>query len=98
METVPREAFLPDEVFLDTGEPGPDRLDGDAWLDMVYTDRTIVTQRNAAGEATSSSTLPGLVVRMLEYLNVRDGDRVLEIGTGTGYSRRSCVTGWATSA
>ncbi|TDE41326.1 methyltransferase domain-containing protein [Nonomuraea mesophila] len=90
VETVPREAFLPDDVFRDVDgqwEPVSRAQMGDeAWLRLVYEDRTIVTQRNDFGEPTSSSTLPGLVVRMLEYLDLREGDKVLEIGTGTGYS------------
>jgi len=71
------------------------------WSEMVYTDATWVTQldndptrwdtahmsgRPARGVPTSSSTAPGLMALMLEALDVDDGHRVLEIGTGTGYN------------
>lgn len=67
------------------------------WLDAVYSDTTLITKvvtmqlsrslRPATGTVfTSSSTLPSLVMSMLEDLDVADGHRVLEIGTGTGYS------------
>jgi methyltransferase of ATP-grasp peptide maturase system len=75
-----------------SGDHGPDR-----WLELAYRDETWVTQLDrhitphdvtepVSGDPTSSSTLPGLVVRMLEALDVADGMTVLEIGTGTGYS------------
>ena len=100
IEAVPREAFLTGRVYrpVRSGpswwEPvTPEQLGQDCWLDLAYQDVTWVTQLDGTDTAvaphgipTSSSTMPGLVVQMLEDLNVRDGDRVLEIGTGTGYS------------
>ncbi|MEU6825552.1 ATP-grasp peptide maturase system methyltransferase [Streptomyces atriruber] len=68
----------------------------DEWLDLTYRNETWVTQIDGRlaedatepleGRPTSSSTLPGLVVQMIERAGIGPGDRVLEIGTGTGYS------------
>lgn len=69
----------------------------DAWLTQVYENTTWTTQLDGSdaswehdgpqlGSPTSSSTLPGLLVRMLERLDVADGDQLLIVGTGTGYS------------
>ncbi|MFF0794950.1 ATP-grasp peptide maturase system methyltransferase [Streptomyces spiralis] len=98
---VPRHEFLRGGLFrrvegtagawapLLEGEPG--------WLEACYEDESLVTQiagtivpADIRGQIlrapTSSSTLPSLVLRMLEALQAEDGMRVLEIGTGTGYS------------
>ncbi|MBW1602681.1 ATP-grasp peptide maturase system methyltransferase [Streptomyces sp. JJ66] len=72
------------------GEPG--------WLEGVYSDETLITQLDGRtrpddvaggavpGSPSSSSTLPSLVLRMWQQLGAKTGHRVLEIGTGTGYS------------
>lgn len=52
---------------------------------LVYEDRALTTQvRN--GLASSSSSQPSVMALMLEALDVQPGQRVLEIGTGTGYN------------
>jgi methyltransferase of ATP-grasp peptide maturase system len=94
-----RHPYVPG-YYLDKDTPlvlcidGPRRSE---WLDTVYSDTTLITKlmpvplsralRPALGMIyTSSSTHPSLVLDMLEQLDVADGHRVLEIGTGTGYN------------
>src|SRR5262249_62311361 len=89
-EAVPRHVFVPcfdDEelTVVGGGEPGQ----RGAFLDAVYSDRTLVTQvapvpgADGLSWSTSSSTMPSLMARMLELLDVTSTARVLEIGTGT---------------
>lgn len=102
VEAVPRELFLQPGVFLPTedGYWRPVAALGTGvreWAGIAYSDQSLVTQLDGyltanqvdvpvRGFPTSSSTVPATVLRMIEALGVQDGDRVLEIGTGTGYS------------
>ncbi|MGK3943371.1 ATP-grasp peptide maturase system methyltransferase [Streptomyces caeruleatus] len=99
-QAVPRHEFLRGGFFRRV--PGTAAwtpvLEGEeGWLTGCYADESLVTQ--IAGtivptdihgeimrEPTSSSTLPSLVLRMLEELQTEPDAKVLEIGTGTGYS------------
>src|SRR5688572_4600697 len=71
------EAFLkvPRHLFL------PDEP-----LDKVYSDVAIVRKRGEEGQWTSSSSMPTIMAIMLEQLDLKPGQRVLEIGTGTGFN------------
>ncbi|WP_228773326.1 DUF938 domain-containing protein [Streptomyces eurocidicus] len=85
---VDRARFVP-EVF----EGVNFAEDSERWAASVYSDAPLVTQVND-GEAlkdggfrlaTSSSSMPSIMLEMLGLLEVGSGHRVLEIGTGTGY-------------
>lgn len=71
--TVPRERFLP-EITKREG------------LERVYQDEAIVTSHDERGIPTSSSSQPSMMASMLEQLDLRPGQRVLEVGAGTGYN------------
>ncbi|MPZ65759.1 MAG: methyltransferase domain-containing protein [Pseudonocardiaceae bacterium] len=76
---------------------GADAEQHGRWLEAVYSNTTLITAlvdmalpaEHGGGVysiAVSSSTVPSLMAQMLEDLDVHDGHRVLEIGTGTGYN------------
>jgi len=69
------EAFsrVPRHLFL----PGVSLTD-------AYAQQVVVTKQDEDGSALSSASKPSIVAMMLEQLDVRPGDNVLEIGAATG--------------
>jgi protein-L-isoaspartate(D-aspartate) O-methyltransferase len=66
---------VPRHVFVPQMEP-----------EQAYRDEAVITKWTADGRPISSSSQPRVMAVMLEQLQVLDGARVLEIGTGTGYN------------
>lgn len=88
---VPRHVFVPRFYEQIGGRrqlvDGSDPEQRARWLDRVYSDAGLTIALDEAGEdQVSSSSQPALMARMLEMLDIDDGHRVLEIGTGTGYN------------
>lgn len=99
---IPRDTFVPYFFTPLTDRPGwrlvepPDP----EWDRRVWSNDPLITQLDGddrladaarsgepvIGVSTSSSSAPSLMALMLQALDVRDGHRVLEIGTGTGYN------------
>lgn len=88
---TPRHVFVPRFYDGDELVDGANPVQKARWLAAVYSDASLVTQQATAPGTglswpTSSTTLPSLMARMLALLQVDDGHRLLEIGTGTGYN------------
>ncbi|MFE2414124.1 methyltransferase domain-containing protein [Kitasatospora sp. NPDC059408] len=97
---VPRELFVPDRIWpgiADGTKQNPvvyRSQDPEAWRRAVYSDIPLTTQWDDGDHdgdglgttPTSSNSMPTMVASMLRDLDVRPGDRALEIGTGTGWN------------
>ena len=101
MCAVPRHLYMPELIYRhERGRPGNDLVPlrrsehPDGWLDLVYADAPVNTQVDdghpavdgTGWEVTSSSSQPAVVGEMLAELCLLPGERVLEIGTGTGWN------------
>ncbi|GAA1544597.1 methyltransferase domain-containing protein [Streptomyces albidochromogenes] len=89
-EKLPRHHFIPQEIWRQR----PDRCEPvttyDDWCDLVSSDEPVIIQvddgnEDGPGVATSSNSMPSMVAKMLGLLQVKNHDRVLEIGTASGY-------------
>ena len=99
-QAVPRHHFVPEVIW--PGRAGANRQEDrvirsetpELWWQAVYTDAPLTTQWDDGAYAgpgrgrtpSSSSSMPTMVFSMLAALDVEPGNRVLEIGTGTGWN------------
>ena len=70
MRTVPREAFL------DPATP----------VEVAYANQPVLLKRDRVGRPISTISQPSMIAAMLEQMQVSEGNRLLEIGTASGYN------------
>ncbi|TCJ34569.1 methyltransferase, FxLD system [Parafrankia sp. BMG5.11] len=66
---------VPRHLFVPDATPG-----------KAYAEQAVITKRAPDGTSLSCASGPGIVAMMLEALIVLPGQRILEIGAGTGYN------------
>ena len=87
--TVERHRLL--ETFYHRGAEGTSTLEHDPGhprrdhLTLIYAD-TVLATRHIDGRPASSTSQASLVAKMLEFLDLREGMKILEVGAGTGYN------------
>jgi protein-L-isoaspartate(D-aspartate) O-methyltransferase len=58
----------------------------DVPVERAYTNDAVYTKHDTAGVSISAASQPATVAMMLHQLDAHPGDRVLELGAGTGYN------------
>ena len=89
----PRHLFLPDRVWVRIDEPLDRAVNPDRWLAYAYSDDSVITQLHDGAASSehgypisSSCSMPAVVFTMFGHLDPQPGQRILEIGTGTGWT------------
>ncbi|MEV5719375.1 methyltransferase domain-containing protein [Amycolatopsis mediterranei] len=89
-EALPRHLFAPKFTLPDNlggqSHDAADRARREDWLRAVYQDEALLTDFDERGILVSSCSAPTVVATMLEQSGATEGDSVLEIGTGTGWT------------
>jgi len=92
---TPRELFIPDRALWVHGDKAKTPIDRDTdpdtWMTAAHSNDAIITQiddgaTDGVGDYTSSASMPSVMLAMLTALDAHEGQRVLEIGAGTGYN------------
>lgn len=87
IERLREQGDLPDSRIERAFERVPRHLFlPDIPIEQAYQDESIVVRRDMQGEAICVSIFPSIVARMLTHCDLKDGQNILEIGTGTAYS------------
>jgi protein-L-isoaspartate O-methyltransferase len=99
LRAVPRHQFVPPRAWAEPMDDRPEHLidhdaDAEGWYEAIYTNTAVITQRgdgtadvgDVAAPPTSSLSCPHVSLEMLRMLSLANGDRVLEIGAGTGWT------------
>jgi len=92
-EAVPRHLFAPRFTLPQNlgghahdATAATDSAQREEWLRAVYHNEALLTEFDEHGIATTSCSAPSVVATMLESSQASEGDTVLEIGTGTGWT------------
>jgi protein-L-isoaspartate(D-aspartate) O-methyltransferase len=82
VRAVPRHELVPFHYQRKAGTNQWIRNDTENDLELVYSNTALFV----LPDGLSSTSMPSLMTRMLEALDIHDGHDVLEIGAGTGYN------------
>jgi protein-L-isoaspartate(D-aspartate) O-methyltransferase len=83
---IPGQAALSERVLAVMRAVPRHEFVPEASLTQAYAEEAVITKWASDGAALSCASVPGVVAMMLDQLDVHPGNRILEIGAGTGYN------------